>query len=234
MADKLLVPSIEQRLASLIEITRRNAFGHREPDKGKAPPAITISREFGCEGFPVAEKLKALLEKKTGDAWEVMDKELMKEVARHHNLGEDIFKRLGEKNLFLDEFLSTFSPRWHSDKDYYKLLTRQIVALATGGNVIIVGRGSTIVTQKMSNCFHFRIIAPLDFRTRTIAKRLHLSHGEAEDLVLKRQKARETFIHDFLDHDIADPNLYHLILNNGKAGADRIAETICGFVTAAL
>ena len=231
MTERLLVPSIEKRMASLIEVTRRNSFGYPDVDKGKAPPAIIISREFGCEGVPIAEKLKTLLEKKTGDAWAVMDKALLQEVARHHNLAEDIFKRLGEKNLFLDEMLSTFSPRWHSDKNYYKLLARQIIALATGGNVIIVGRGSAVITQKMKNCFQFRIIAPQEFKTRTVAKQHNLSHAEAGELVRKEQKARENFIHDFLDHDVADPTLYHLIINNGKTGADRIAETICNFVT---
>ena len=234
MADRLLVPSIENRMAALIEVTRRNSFGYPDVDKDLAPPAITISREFGCEGFPVAEKLKTLLEKKTGAVWGVMDKELLQEVARHHNLEEDIFKRLGEKNHFLDEMISTFSPRWKSDKDYYRLLTRQIVALATVGNVIIVGRGSSIVTQKMKNCFHFRCIAPQEFKTRTIAKRLNLSHDDAEDLVKKRQKARDSFIHDFLDRNVADETLYHLIFNNGKTTADRIAETICNFVTSSI
>jgi len=140
---------------------------------------------------------------------------------------------LGEKHRFLDDMLSTLTSRWHSDKDYFKLLSKQIVALATGGNVIIVGRGSSILAQEMKNCYHFRIIAPLEFKARTIARRLSLPAVEAEELVQKKQKQRDAFVRDFLDRDIADPTLYHLLFNNGKNPADRIAATIFTYVTTA-
>jgi cytidylate kinase len=232
MAEKILVPSIEKRIAALREVSRRNLTGYSITAPGKAKRAITISREFGCEGFPVAEKLHALLEAKTGEPWALMDKALLEEAARHHNLSEEIFSHLGDKNRFLDDMISTFSPRWHSDKDHYRLLCRQIVALASGGNVIIVGRGAAILTQEMSHCYHFRLVAPLEFRARTIARRLGIPLDEASDLVEKKEKRRDAFIRDFLNRDVADPTLYHLILNNGKNSAERIATTIFDYLTA--
>jgi cytidylate kinase len=233
MTEKLLVPSIEKRMSTLIEINRRNLTGYSVTDKGKAMQAITISREFGCEGFPVAERLKAILEEKTAAAWVLLDKALLEEVAKNHNLSEHIFMNLGEKNRFLDDMLSTFSPRWPSDKDHYRLLCRQIVALASGGNVIIVGRGASILTQEMKNCFHFRIVASLDFKTRTIARRLNLPPVEAGEIVKKKQRQRDSFIRDFLNRDVTDISLYHLIFNNEKNSADRIAETISDYVLTA-
>ena len=230
MAEKRLIPSIEKRIESLIEVSRRNLSGYSVTEAVKARPTITISREFGCEGFPTAEKLQAYLQEKTGTAWGVMDKALLEEVARNHSLSEEVLSQLGEKNRFLDDMISTFSPRWKSDKDYYRLLCKQIVALATAGNVIIVGRGASIITRKMSDCFHFRIIAPEAFKVASIAKRLHVTAEEAEKLIGKKQHQRDAFIRDFLNHDVSDLTLYHLIFNNGKNGAERIAETIGRYV----
>jgi hypothetical protein len=122
-------------------------------------PTITISREFGCEAYPMAELLRQQLEKRTKESWTLMDKALLDEVAKHHSLSDQVLQNIGDKNRFLDDFLSTFSNRWKSDKDYYRLLSRQIIALAEQGNVILVGRGAPIVTRNMKNCFHFRIYA---------------------------------------------------------------------------
>jgi len=228
MSEKLLVPSIEKRLDSLLEFSRRNLKGPWLTEKIR--PTITISREFGCEGFPVAEKLKELLEGHTGDSWTVMDKALLEEVAKRHDIAEELLKNLGEKNRFLDDMISTFSPSWHSDKSNYKLLCKQITALTEKGNVIIIGRGGSILTQNHPHCFHFRIIAPMDIKVRSIAKRLGIYPDEAEKLIRQKQRQREAFVKDFLNRDVGDPTLYHLIFNNAKNPADVMAETISHYL----
>ena len=230
MAEKLLVPSIEKRLERLIEISRRNLGGFSVRDRVKAGPTITISREFGCEGYPVSQKLQTLLQEKTGATWEVVDKALFEEVARNHDFPKDIFNNLGEKNRFLDDMMSTFSARWKSEKDYYRLLCRQITAFAAGGNVIVVGRGAAILTQDMPTCYHFRIVAPMEFKVSSIAKRLNLDSDEAEKLIVRKQRQRDAFIKDFLNRDVADLTLYHLVFNNAKISSQQIAKMICHFV----
>jgi len=228
MSEVKLIPSIDKRLGSLLEIYRRQGAANR--DKFQPKPTITISREFGCEAYPVAELLRQQMEKRTGETWALMDKALLDEVANNHNLSEQVLYALGEKNRFLDEFLSTFSSRWKSDKDYYRLLSRHIIALAEQGNVIIIGRGASIVTRKMKNCFHFRIYASLAFKQKSIAKRLSVDISEAEAIVGRRQKERDKFIRDFLDRDPYDLSVYHLVFNNDKNSAARIADTITDYV----
>lgn len=230
MAKGILVPSIEHRLRGLMELSRRNLREHGFSDAERARPTVTLTREFGCEGFPVAERLQALLEQRTGEPWVVMDRALLDAVARDHNLNEEILRNLGTKNRFIDDMFSTFSPRWKSDKDYYRLLCRQIVALAQEGNVILVGRGAAILTQQTGNCYHFRIVAPMSFKVKTVAGRLGITQDEAQDLIREKQKQRDAFLKDFLGRDIAEPALYHLIFNNARfstaAIAAHMADTI--------
>ena len=228
MSEFKLIPSIDNRLGALLEVSRRQNALRTEEHQQK--PTITISREFGCEAYPMAELLRQQLEKKTTESWTLMDKALLDEVAKNHSLSDQVLHNLGDKNRFLDDFLSTFSNRWKSDKDYYRLLSRQIIALAEQGNVILVGRGAPIVTRKMKNCFHFRMYASETFKIASIAKRLGLDEGEARTLVERRQKERDRFIRDFLDRDPYDLSVYHLAFNNDRNSAAKIAQTILDYL----
>lgn len=229
MTETRLIPSIEMRLSSLLEVTRRRDMESKARGKS-ARPTITISREFGCEAYPMAERLQGLLEKRTGEKWALMDKRLLEEVARNHNLSEELFKGLGEKLRLVEEMMATFTPRWKTEKDYYRLLCRQIVSLANGGNVIIVGRGGAFITQPMKNCHHFRLFASSTFKAHSIAKRLGIPAAEAEDLVTKRQQQRNKFIRDFLDREARDLSVYHLVFNNDKNSPEQMARTIMEYV----
>ena len=234
MTEKLLIPSIDMRLSSLLEVNRRREMDLEARSQAKkSRSTITLSREFGCEAYPVAERLRELLEKKSGETWVVMDKSLLEQVAKNHNLSEDILQKLGEKNLFLDEMLATFSPRWKSDKDHFRLLCRHIVSLASAGNVIIVGRGSAFITQSLKNCHHFRMFASLKYKICSISSRLNITSEEAEKMIAKKQRQRDTFIRDFLDRDAHDLSVYNLVFNNDKNSPEKIARTILEYVLSA-
>ena len=231
MSERLLVPSIEMRLGSLLEFNRRK--DENDASRGKTRPTITISREFGCEAFPMTECLKGIMEKKTGQPWAVMDKALLEEVAKHHQLSEEIVRNLGEKkSRILDEVLATFSSHWKSEKDYFRLLCKHMFSLAEKGNTIIVGRGSSIVTQPLKNCYHFRIYASHQYKVASIARRLKISKDEAEPVVEKNQKQRDAFIHDYFNMDPRDLRFYNLVFNNDKCTPERIAQTIADYVPA--
>ena len=162
-----------------------------------------------------------------------MDKALLEEVAKNHNLSEEMLKGLGEKSRFLDEILATFSPRWKSEKDHFRLICRQMLLLAEKGNVILVGRGGAIITQALKNCHHFRLFASPQFKINSISKRLGISREEAEVMIAKKQKQRDTFIRDFLDRDSRDTRYYNLLINNDRSSVEKIAATIAEYVLSA-
>ncbi|MFA7405913.1 MAG: cytidylate kinase-like family protein [Pelobacteraceae bacterium] len=230
MSVKMLVPSIEMRLQSLLEINRRQ--DESDAARGKLHPTITVSREFGCEAYPMTVCLKEIMEKNTGQPWAIMDKALLEEVAKHNQLSEELVKRLGEKkSRIMDDVLATFSPHWKSDNDHFRMLCKYVFSLAEKGNSIIVGRGSGIVTQQLKNCYHFRIYASHAFKVASIARRLNISRDEAEDVVEKNQKQRNAFIHDYFNLDPRDLRFYHLVFNNDKNSPERIAQMIAEYVT---
>jgi hypothetical protein len=231
MPDNLLIPSVDLRIGSLEEYNRRQKdkpfSQHR---KSKLRPCITISREYGCEGYPVAERLREIMMEKTCDEWVLIDKAVLEEVARRHNISHDILQTLGEHNKLLDEVLATFSPRWKSDHDYFKLLCRHVVALAEQGNVIIVELGGAIITRHLEHSSHFRIYGSGKFKTELLAHRLNLAAEDAERLMHLQQKQRDHFIRDFLSQNDHDPALYDLLFNNDRCIPEKIAGTIAEFV----
>jgi cytidylate kinase len=232
MPENLLIPSVDLRIGSLEEYNRRQkekaALQHHKP---KPRPCLTISREFGCEGYPVAELLRDLMMQRTGDEWVLIDKAVLEEVAQRHNVSEEILRHLGDKNHLLDEVLATFSPRWKSDQEYFQLLCRHVISLAEQGNVIIVELGGCVITRHIENSYHFRLYGSMEFKTRTIVRRLNIEAEEAEKLILQQQKLRDRFHRDFLNQDTHDPALYDMLLNNERIQPARIAHIIADFVT---
>jgi hypothetical protein len=230
MPDNLLISSVDLRIGSLEEYNRRQkekAFSQH--GKPKPRPCITISREYGCEGYPVAERLREILMEKTCDEWVLIDKAVLEEVARRHNISQEILQTLGEHNKLLDEVLATFSPRWKSDQEYFNLLSRHVVALAEQGNVIIVELGGAVITRHLEHSCHFRIYGSETFKTATLAHRLGMPAEDAERLMHQQQKLRDHFTRDFLSQNDHDPALYDLLFNNDRSTPEKIAGTIAGY-----
>jgi cytidylate kinase len=226
MSGLSLNSTIEKRLETLVELGRRNQI-LTQVDQAGLRPSITISREFGCEGFAVAQVTQSLLQARTGAAWGLMDRGIMDKVAGERSEAMDVLRKLGEKNGFLDEMMSTILTNWNSDKDYYRLLCSQISLFAKGGHVVFVGLGATILTQTLPNCYQFRIVAPMEFRIDSIARRHNMSRDDAYRYIQKNQKQRVGFINEFLNRDVADPTLYHMTFSREKNSVEQIAEMIC-------
>lgn len=229
MSENILIPSVDQRLGALLECSRRLQGESQDEKRDHSELTITLSREFGCEAYLVGEQLRTILERRTNKPWVLMDKALLEEIGKRHDISPNMLAQMGEKNRIIDEVLSTFSSRWKSEKDHFRLLCRQIVSLAEQGNMILVGRGSSIITQPLKNCRHFRLYASMEFKVRSITRRLGILPVEAEDLIEKKQKQRDRFIRDFLDRDAHDLSYYHLVFNNDKNSVERMASLIADY-----
>jgi cytidylate kinase len=222
--DKL-IPNIDRRLTSWISVQDQLK---KEPPKGQKP-TITLSRKFGSEAYPLAEILKDLLEKKTGDQWTIFDKALIEKVSQETALSERLFTNIGIASKAL-EALATMIPGMASYSDAYKILTRYAIRIAMDGNAIIIGRGGAVLGQHLPNCFHFRLEASLEFRIGSIQRRLGCSHEEAKKLVSEGDKTRDKFIEGLLNRSMQDTLLYHAIFNTSKNKLSSVAESIMALI----
>jgi cytidylate kinase len=225
MLTDRLIPNVDQRISAWIAIQERLARQARPRPK----PTITISRQFGCEAYPLAESLKTELEKRTGESWTIFDKALIERVSRETHLSERLLGNLGDESHALDT-LATLIPGWRTHSEAYEVLARYIVRIAQEGNAIIVGRGGAVVTQNLPRCFHFRLEAPFEHRVQSIQRRLNVGPKEAEKIVTEHQKSRERFLETFLHCSIADSRYYNAIFNSSKNALEQIARSILELV----
>lgn len=227
MPTERLIPNIDRRLSAWISVQGQlGRAPRREPRL-----TITISRQFGCEGYPLAESLKAGLEKRTGEPWTVFDKALIERVSRETHLSEQLLSNIGDQSHLLDKF-ANLMPGWRTHSEAYEQLARYILRIAQEGNAIIVGRGGAVVAQSLPNCFHFRLEAPLEHRVGAIQQRLGLGRDEAAALVEEHQRNRERFIESFLHCSMADTRYYHAVFNTAKNPFERLTRSIFELIPA--
>ena len=223
MNISLLTPNLEKRINTLIQINDRRAIR-----KDLIKPTVTLSREFGCEAYPLAKSLMSHLGQKKVDyfdKWNIYDKELIKLISTNENISENFLEHV-EQDDRLSDFMATFMAGSLTQSEAYELIAGYIAKIALNGNAIIVGRGSSIITNKFPNCFHFRIVGSLDGRVQSIAKRLDIDHKAAHELVVQKQKERDNFISNYFKTDISDSTIYHAVLNQDKLSLDHMSQII--------
>lgn len=222
-----LIPSITNRLSTWQDI-------QDHVTKAAAPrvrPTITLSRQFGCEGFVLADALKSQLEALSGEPWNVYDKTLLEAVAKEEGVELDTLKRLGETARSFEK-LGITPPEYHAHAAAFRVLAERLVQFATVGNAIILGRGGAVLCQSLPNCFHVRIEAPLAWRVQSMAARLEMAEAEATQFVVSHGSAREEFMREQLRVDPHDRSFFNLTFNNAKSGVPAMAAAISGYVKA--
>ncbi|WP_243287222.1 AAA family ATPase [Geothrix terrae] len=213
-----LVPSIEKRECTWTELQERLARAHQR----RILPTVTISREFGCQGYPLALHLKTLLDDVTGLPWTIFDKALVDQVASDEKLSRELLGHLGNESHAQDVLRTHFGFLTHDDA--YAKVVQHLVPIAMAGGAIIVGRGGAVVCQDLKNCFHFRLVGSFDFRVRSIARRLEMPMEDAAEVVRIQSKLREKFISECLHTDITSFHWYDAVFNNGRQRVESIAQ----------
>ncbi len=223
-----LVPSVERRLSAWISLSETHAGGGRKGPR----PTITISRRFGCEAYPLGEELKALLDRLTGQTWNIYDKALIERVSQDEHLSLAVLRDLGGPSRAIDR-IGYFVPGYQTQPEVFRHIPKYILKIAETGNAIIVGRGSAIITHDLPNCYHFRLDASFEFRVASMARRLEISEAEAKALVHEGEKTREQFVDECLHATGADSVWYDAVYNNARHSIAEIARSIAAYVMAA-
>lgn len=231
MPENLFIPSVDLRIGALEEYNRvRKLKAAQSYKKKRLQPCVTISRQYGCEGYPVAELIVKTMTEKTGEPWLLIDKDVLDEVSRHHNISKEILENLGEKKRRIDDILAVFSPRWTHSQDCFQLLCHYVVSLAEQGNVVIMEMGGATITRHFEHARHFRIYASEEFKAKTIARRLKINVEEAAEKITTEQRKRDNFAKDFLSQSDHDPLLYDIMFNNDRLTPEQMAGQVVNYL----
>jgi hypothetical protein len=204
------------------------------PQRAHHYPCITISRETGAGAEAVGQELINILEpvsEQNDINWTFFDRELIEKVLEDHNLPKQLSKYMEEEKYRyisgdVDVLLGLHPSQW----TLLHKMTESILQLARMGKVIIVGRGANIITAKLKNSFHVRLVAPLHNRVNHIMTIENISEKEAEAFVKQKDKARREYVKSSFSKNIEDLEMYHIVVNTGLMSYQESAEIIAGAV----
>ncbi len=197
--------------------------------------AVTLSRQAGSGGHSVAEKLRELLQARApADAcpWTIFDRNLVEKVLSDHKLPNRLARfmpedRISGINDTMDELFGLHPPSW--------TLVRQtadtVLRLAELGNVILIGRGATIITNKLDGVFHVRLVGSLEQRVTHCQEIHQMSRKEALEFIHQTDLGRRRYLKKYFDKDIDDPLLYHLVINTELISFEEAARLIADAVS---
>jgi cytidylate kinase len=176
---------------------------------------ITISRQMGSGGIPIAQKVAEKL------GYTLVDGDAIMEVADQYGLTRESVEQADEKP---PHFVETLDSKHEIALHLIELI---ILEYALKGNVIIYGRGGQDLLEGIQSVLRVRIIAPFEDRVERWAEREWLDPDRARRLVRKNDQQRAGFIKYYFDRDWDDPLGYDLVINTSRLSEEGAVRLIC-------
>lgn len=201
----------------------------KQPKKLVSNPVITISREAGCNGVKLANLLAESLNKRNPPVkWKVISKEVFFESAKMLNMNpEEIKKTLNQKEKFvLDGIIKAFNEKRFKSEQTIAKTTREVIQhFALDGYCIIVGRAGNVIAKDIQTALHVRLIAPLEYRIKTIMENDHLTREKAIEFIRNTDEERIAFREAIFGDKIKE-DLFDLFLNRASFSNEAMVEMI--------
>ena len=194
-------------------------------------PVITISRECGCSGRLLAEKLTERINEKIdtpAKGWRWVSKEILNLASEELKIQPDQIREIlkGDTKNFLDEIVFSFTDKYYvNNAKIKKVIGEMIWCIAVCGKAVILGRGSEVVTNNIPRSLHIKLSAPLNWRIQVISERNNILPEEAKKIIIKVDNQRLKFRDAFLEKDQA-PIAYDIEFNCAKFSQEEIIYLI--------
>jgi cytidylate kinase len=171
-------------------------------------PIITISRDPGSGGKPIAEAVAKKLK------FNFYDQELIKEVAKSAKARQEIIKEIDEKQRSLvEDFIhDTINPEYISEERYMKNLLKVIIYINQRGKAVILGRGSNFMVPA-AFALRVRVTAPYRVCVARAVRYENVPYQKAREIINKVTDERAAFVKQYFGKNIRDSKYYDLTLN---------------------
>ena len=138
----------------------------------------------------------------------------------------------GTLALLTEEFEDIPQPtitRGHEveDEKYFEAMGNVMRELASSGNVVIVGRGGTIILRDNPDVLRIGTVATFEDRVVRVMEIERLERERAESTIIARDKARVDYYKRYFGiDDPAHSGNYHMVLNTSDLDLDYCTELI--------
>lgn len=188
---------------------------------------ITINRQFGSLGRPIAKKMSELMN------IEYYDRDIVDAVAKETNMPVSVIS--GEEESAKSSFFRMKFPLGNGtttiQEDIFESQRRIITKLADKESCIIVGRCSDYVLRRHPGLIRVFIYAPKDVRYKNCIENLHMTPDAARRMIAEVDKARDAYHMQFAGYLPSDFNHNDLMINSSFLGVDGTAAYLAGLIT---
>lgn len=194
----------------------------RKDTSSNSLPLITISREKGSGGRPIAY----LVAKTLGKPWNIFHQNIVDNIAKETDLQRELVEEVDEKQIPVMEQIidSVLGKNYMNLSSYYKHLINVLAAIGHHGYAIIIGRGANFL---FPNAFKVRLIAEMEYRIKGIMKYEKVSRKEAIDLIKASDEKRSAFTRSLYNHNPVKAHHYDLVIRAGEnMSVEEAAEII--------
>lgn len=188
---------------------------------------VTISRQFGSLGRPIAKKMAELLGVEYYDRM-VVDA-LAKEMDLPVSVVDDGEELMNSELAQMKHPLGTMSEE-EQDK-IFAAQSKIITDLAEEESCIFVGRCSDYILRNKANHFSIFIYAPYEVRKQNCIKELHLDEATAEEMIKEVDEARKSYSMHYAksySEDVMNKDI--LIDSSLYGGVDETAEVLVAMI----
>lgn len=196
--------------------------------KKEPGPYVTISRQYGCDGYELGELLLKKLNNRSADGkWQLYKKELLKQLAEDTGLTEDVIEkeRLAKPSLLKDFFRGM---RRGGIPDGYEIrnkITIMVRTVAFEGHAIIIGQGGAMATADLENGLSVRIEASKEWRVIRVSRRENLSRQAASLRIEEIEKKRRHLRKIYEERNPRSP-AFNLVIDNSMFDIEQISDQI--------
>ena len=183
---------------------------------------ITIVREFGSMGRPIARRLSELL------GIEFYDRDIVEETARKMNLPVSVIS-INEENQGSAYSRMRFplgkSSREKQD-EIFQVQSEIIRSLAKRESCVIVGRCSDYILRDFENRLSICVYAPFEKRIENCVSSLGMDEETAMQMTVEVDKARRKYHKRYANYSPEDIKNKNLLIDSSFFGIEGTARLI--------
>ena len=189
---------------------------------------ITIGRSFGSAGGHVGHAIG----QKLGIPF--YDNELISKTAEEEGYSKSLFAKAEEKSLFSFSSFFASSRIGYLDGGYinenvmFNIQSEVIRSIAQKGDAILIGRCADYILRDLP-CLNVFITAPEEHRIRSLMQSEGITADEAEKLMRRKDRTRETYYNYYTFGAWGHASNYHLCVDSSVLGVEGTADLIIDF-----
>lgn len=187
---------------------------------------VTINRQFGSLGRPIARKMSEILN------IEYYDRDIVDVVAKEMNLPVSVVSDAEEtaKSDFFHMKFPLGNGTTVTQDAIFDAQKKIITNLADKENCIIVGRCSEYILKTHPRKISIFIYAPYEQRLKNCIENLHMTKDTAQKMITDVDKARDAYHMRFTRYLPSSINANDIMINSSFLGIDGTAEYLADYV----